>query len=220
MQRRMHLSEIVERIDLRDWDVRGHREVRPAWFPNEIERFTLRRVQSLACKGRKRGVHCTNGNDETCCVVQPWLRDRARRMGASVSSVSSCAENGVNDQRGREIRDEKNGSVANLGTTEILLSSEAWYRLSSKDWNLPRLRNSSSRQETRCKCDLACFFDFLDCEIEAISNEVWDRRETCTTIGEIAKYWHIPGDIRSSTFRTTSLYVVHFSFSSRVNYSL
>jgi len=107
MQRRMHLSEIVERIDLRDWDVRGLREVRPAWFPNEIERFTLRRVQSLACKGRKRGVHCTNGNDETCCVVQPWLRDRARRMGASVSSLLMRGERRERSTRKGNSRREK-----------------------------------------------------------------------------------------------------------------
>ncbi|KYM75417.1 hypothetical protein ALC53_14113 [Atta colombica] len=52
------------------------------------------------------------------CVTEQGEWERVYR-------VSSCAENGVNDQRGREIRDEKNGSVANLGTTELLLSSEA-----------------------------------------------------------------------------------------------
>jgi len=66
--------------------------------------------------GRKRGVHCTNGNDEACCVVQPWLRDRARRTGASVSLLVRGERRERSTRKGNSRRRrEKNGSVASLG---------------------------------------------------------------------------------------------------------
>lgn len=91
------------REPIRDRGIRGPRGLR-------TKSSASRYVASEARRAREEKEACTNGERRGCRVVKPWLRDRARRTGASLARGER-----------RETRKghfaTKNGSVAKSRTT-------------------------------------------------------------------------------------------------------